>query len=504
MKKGRVFLVGAGPGDPGLFTLRGKAVLSQADVVIYDALINPQLLQWAKSSAARIYVGKQGSQHAKEQSEINDLLVRKASHGKLVVRLKGGDPFLFGRGGEEAAALADAGIPFEVISGVTSASGVACYAGIPLTDRRLSSMVTFVTGHESQGKTIAPVDWARISREGTLVVYMGLQELATITERLIHHLWEENTPAAAIHWGSTLKQKVIEGTLGTIADKAREAKLTSPVLVIIGKVVSLRKRLRWFDTRPLFGKKIVVTRASEQAQEFISLLEDAGAEVTSVPTIQIVPPASWKHVDQAIREIATYDWLLFTSINGVSMFFNRLKELGGDIRNLKGIRIGAIGPKTSGRLNALGLQVDLFPEEYRAEALAEALGDVKGTRVLLARAEKARDILPKTLKERGASVTIATVYRTLKPRQMARDLKKRMLEGGVDLVTFTSSSTVDGFMQHLSQKDRRHFFETAKAAAIGPITAETLRHYGVRPAITARRYTIEALAKAIIHHYSGK
>lgn len=504
MAKGRVFLVGAGPGDPGLFTLRGKAVLAKADVVIYDALINPQLLQWCRPGASRVYVGKRGSMHTKEQNDINALMIRQASRGKLVVRLKGGDPFLFGRGGEEAAALAQARIPFEVISGVTSASGVACYAGIPLTDRRLSSMVTFVTGHEGKGKPNAPVDWARISREGTLVIYMGLKELATITDRLIHHLWDEKTPAAAIHWGSTLKQTVVEGTLGTIAKKAGEAKLTSPVLVLIGRVVSLRQKLRWFDTRPLFGRKIIVTRASDQAQDFISLLEDAGAEVYSLPTIQIIPPASWASLDKAIREIGTYDWLLFTSINGVSTFFQRMRALGRDIRELRGVRIGAIGPKTSSRLNALGLTVDLFPEEYRAEALADALGEVRGSKILLARAEKARDILPDTLKERGARVTIATVYRTIHPHQMGEEAKAQIAAGAVDLVTFTSSSTVDGFMKHLPKKERRRFFETAKAAAIGPITADTLRKYGVRPAIVARQYTIEALAQAIIRHYSAK
>ncbi len=502
MKKGRVFLVGAGPGDPGLLTLRGRDVLSKADVVIYDALINSQILQWARPGAARVFVGKQSSSHTKEQSEINALMVRKARAGNLVVRLKGGDPFLFGRGGEEAAYLADAGVPFEVISGVTSASGVACYAGIPLTDRRLSSMVTFITGHESQGKTSAPVDWARLSREGTLVIYMGLRQLPSITDRLLRHLWDAKTPAAAIHWGSTVRQQVVEGTLGDIAGKAQSAKLTSPVLVILGKVVSLRKKVRWFDTRPLFGKKIVVTRASDQAPEFIRLLEEAGAEVISLPTIEIVPPVSWKPVDQAIDMLPAFDWILFTSINGVSMFFNRMKALGRDIRELKGIRIGAIGPKTSGRLQALGLKVDIFPEEYRAEALADALGKVQGQRILLARAQDARDILPKTLQDSGARLTIATVYRTLKPRGLAADLRKRLTDGEIDVVTFTSSSTVDGFMQHLGSKERKRLFQSTKAAVIGPITGDTLRDYGIQPAIHASKYTIEALAQAIIKHFS--
>ena len=451
---------------------------------------------------AKIFVGKRGMQHAKEQVEINEILARKASQGKTVARLKGGDPFLFGRGGEEAAYLATEGIPFEIISGVSGASGVAACAGIPLTDRRLASMVTFVTGHEGQGKKIAPVDWARISRKSTVVIFMGLDQLPAITDRLLHHLWDEKMPAVAVRWGSTPQQVVVEGTLGDIANRTREAGLASPVLIIIGKVVALRKKLRWFDTRPLFGKKIVVTRAAEQAQEFIRILEDLGAEVISFPTIQIVPPKSWAPVERALRGITQYDWLLFTSVNGVGMFFARLKAMGGDIRDLKGLRIGAIGPKTSSRLEALGLKVDAFPEEYRAEALAEMIGKVHGQRILLARAEKARDILPRTLEARGAKVTVATVYRTLKPRRLAADVKKRLAAGDMDVVTFTSSSTVDGFMRHFNARDRRRLFERTKAAAIGPITADTLRTYGIRPAIRAKRYTIEALARAIVKYYT--
>ncbi len=502
MGKGKVFLIGAGPGDPGLLTLKGRDILAKADVVVYDALISPQLLRWAKPGAAKIYVGKRGSQHAKEQNEINELLTRQARRGRKVARLKGGDPFLFGRGGEEAAYLAEEDIAFEVVPGITSASGVAAYAGIPLTDRRLSSMVTFVTGHEGQKKATAPVDWARISRESTLVIFMGLDQLSTITDRLLHHLWDEKMPAIAVRWGSTPHQEVVEGTLGDIAAKVREAELASPVLVIIGKVVGLRKKLRWADKRPLYGKNIMITRASDQAPEFTRLLEETGANVISLPTIQIVPPKSWTELDRAIRDVARYDWILFTSVNGVAMFFSRLKALQGDIRDLKGLRIGAIGPKTSSRLEAFGLKVDAFPEEYRAEALANVIGKVKGRRVLLARAEKARDILPKTLAARGAQVTVATVYRTLTPRRLAADVRKNLLSGEVDVVTFTSSSTVDGFMQHFSAREIRRIFEHTRAAAIGPITAATLRDHGVRAAIRAKRYTTEALAKAIVQYFS--
>lgn len=499
---GKVYLIGAGPGDPGLLTLKGRDILTRADVIVYDALISPLLLDWAKPGAQKLYVGKQGRHHIKEQSEINDILVRKAAQGKTIARLKGGDPLLFGRGGEEAVYLADHGIPFEIIPGVTSASGVAAYAGIPLTDRRLSSMVTLVTGHEGDDKTTAPVEWSRISRAGTLLIFMGLDRLPLITQRLQRLLWDERLPAVAVQWGSSPRQRVVEGTLGTIAQKTKEAGLTSPVLVILGKVVGLRKKLRWFETKPLFGKKVVVTRAAGQAAEFTSLLCETGAEVLPFPTIQIAPPRSWEAADRAIGDIARYDWLLFTSANGVAMFFERLMSLGGDIRDLKGLRIGAIGPKTSARLQALGLRVDVFPDEYRAEALVDALGKVKGCRVLLARAEIARDILPKTLKARGAAVTVATVYRTLKPRSLPGGVKQRLLAGEIDVVTFTSSSTVDGFLRHFSAREKRRIFEHTKAAVIGPITSATLREHGIRPVIQAKRYTTEALAKAIVKYFS--
>lgn len=502
MPKGKVYLIGAGPGDPRLLTLKGRDVLAKADAIVYDALVSPDLLEWAKPGALKIFVGKHGKLHAKEQSEINEILVRQAARGRQVARLKGGDPFLFGRGGEEAAFLYEHDIPFEIVPGVSSASGAAGCAGIPLTDRRLSSMVTMVTGHQSPGRPAAPVEWARISRHGTLVIFMGLDQLPLITERLLKYNWDENLPAACIRWGSLPSQLVLEGTLGDIAAKAQAAALASPVLVVIGRVVSLRKKLKWFDAKPLFGKKIVITRAAEQAPEFAQLLEETGAEVISFPTIQIVPPKTWEPVDRVVRDIAQYDWLLLTSANGVTMFFNRLKTLGGDVRDLKGVRIGAIGPKTSSRLQALGLRVDAFPEEYRAEALAEVVGEVRGCRVLLARAEQARDILPKTLEARGATVTIAPVYRTLKARRLAGEIKKRLLAGEIDVVTFTSSSTVEGFMPHFSARQRRRIFEHAKAAAIGPITAATLKEHGVHPAIRAQRYTTEALAKAIVGYFS--
>lgn len=499
---GKVYLIGAGPGDPGLLTLKGREILARADAIVYDALINPRLLDWARRGAQKIFVGKRGRHHIKEQGEINTILARLAARTRVVARLKGGDPFLFARGGEEAGFLAKAKIPFEIVPGVTSALGAAAYAGIPLTHRRFNSMVTLVTGFEGRGKRAAPVEWSRISRESTLVIFMGSGRLPGIVDRLRRHGWSARMPAAAVQWGTTPHQRVVDGTLATIASLTREAGLSSPVLIIVGKVVSLRKTLRWFDRNPLDGKTIMITRAAGQSAEFARRLSDAGAQVLSCPTIRIVPPRRWEPVDQAIRNLKTYDWLLFTSANGVAMFFDRLKARHGVIGDLKGIRIGAIGPKTSSRLEALGLKVDAFPDEFRAEALADAVGPVKGRRLLLARAQEAREILPKTLRARGAEVTVVTVYRTLKSRHLPQGLKKRLLAGEIDAATFTSSSTVDGFMRHFTAAERRRIFSRLKAAAIGPITAATLRHYGVRPAILAKHYTTESLAEAIIAFFS--
>jgi uroporphyrinogen III methyltransferase / synthase len=500
--KGKVYLIGAGPGDPGLLTLKGRACLAHSDVVVYDALVNMRLLDYAKSSASRLYVGKRGHHHAMEQAQINELMLRQALRGRQVARLKGGDPFLFGRGGEEAAYLHDHKVPFEVVPGVSSASGAAAYAGIPLTDRNWGSMVTMVTGHEGVGKQLGSVEWSRISRKSTLVIFMGLERLDVISERLIKHLWPEEMPVALIRWGSLPHQEILEGTLGDIAHKAKEAEMTSPVLIVIGRVVGLRKKLRWFETRPLFGKKIVITRAIDQAHEFSDLLDAAGAEVISFPTIQIQPPKSWESADAAIARLPEFEWLLFTSVHGVRAFFERLRQGNRDIRALGTLRIGAIGPKTAARLTDFGLRVDAFPDEYRAEALAQVVGEVKGARVLIARAEEAREVLPETLKARGAAVTIATVYRTVKTRGIAAGVKHRLLAREIDAVTFTSSSTVDGFMRHFDARERRRIFEHTKAAAIGPITAKTLKDYGVRPSIRAGRYTIESLAKAIISYFT--
>jgi uroporphyrinogen III methyltransferase/synthase len=500
--QGKVYLIGAGPGDPGLLTLKGRAILSKADAIVYDALINPQLLKWAKRGAQKIFVGKRGPHHFKEQEEINSILGRLASRDRIVARLKGGDPFMFARGGEEAEFLSKSGIPFEIVPGVTSALGAAAYAGIPLTHRSFNSMVTFVTGFEGRGKRSTPVEWSRIPRESTLVIFMGSSRLSGILDRLRRHGWDPKTPAAAIEWGTLPQQRVAEGTLTNIADEIGKTRLSSPLLIVVGKVVSLRKTLRWFDRRPLDGKSIVITRAADQAADFSRRLSEAGAETISFPTIRIAPPRRWNSVDRAIQELRTYDWVLFTSVNGVTMFFDRLKARGRGAHDLKNLRIGAIGPKTCARLEEFGLKVDSLPEEYRAEALADAVGSVKGLKILLARAEQAREILPETLRKRGAYVDVVTVYRTLKPQRLPPALKHRFFSGEIDVVTFTSSSTVDGFMQHFTSHERRRIFKITRAAAIGPITAATLLHHGVNPKIIAKKFTTEDLARAIEKHYA--
>lgn len=502
--KGKVYLIGAGPGDPGLLTVKGRDILARADILIYDALVNEEILEQARPGAKKIYVGKRGGQPSPKQKVIHRLLKRFAQQGKIIARLKGGDPFLFGRGGEEALFLYDQDIPFEIVPGVTSALGAPAYAGIPLTERNASSMVTIVTGHEREDKEFSEgpgVDWSRLSRKSTLVILMGVSELPAITDRLLHLNWHERTPAAVIRYGTLPIQQTIEGTLGDIAKKVQEAKLTSPAIIVIGKVARLRARLRWFDTKPLFGKTIVITRALEQAGDFAALLEAEGAEALFFPTIQLVPPTSWKPLDRAIQNLPRYDWLVFTSSNGAHRFFERMETLKTDLRQLKGVKLAAIGPKTAAQVRRRGLQVDALPEEYVAEALVPALGDVRGQRILIARAEVARDVLPKTLAQKGARVDIVPVYRTVKPRgRQLKQVKDRLLTGDVDVVTFTSTSTVENFMGHFSPRERKKIFESARAATIGPITAKALQSYGFRPAVRAGRYTVESLARAIIQY----
>ena len=448
---GKVFLVGAGPGDPGLMTLRGKECLEKADVVVYDYLANSEFLQYARKGSEHIYVGKKAGSHTMSQKEINDLILERAARGETVVRLKGGDPFIFGRGGEEAHDLSRAGVDFEVVPGVTSAIAVPAYAGIPLTHRDCTSTVAFITGHEDPLKEKSDIAWDRLSTgAGTLVFLMGVGNLPRIAERLISHGRSPETPAAVIRRGTLPEQKTLVGKLGNIAALAGESHVRPPAVIVVGEVVNLRKELDWFEKRPLFGRRILVTRARAQASEFLRTLRALGAEGIEFPTIEVAPPEDQAPLDHAIGKLDDYDWLLFTSVNGVRFFLERLGFSGKDVRDLKGIEIAVIGPKTAALWRKMGISPDLMPEEYRAEAVVESFlkrGDLRGKNVLMPRAAKAREILPQELRRAGARVDVVEAYRTVSPHQHTGSVRDMLMKGDVDMVTFTSSSTVTNFVE---------------------------------------------------------
>ncbi|NVM56749.1 MAG: uroporphyrinogen-III C-methyltransferase, partial [Desulfobacterales bacterium] len=448
MKKGTVYLVGAGPGDPDLITVRGVECLKQADVVIYDFLAAPKLVKHVREGAETIYVGKKGGYHTLAQDKINELIVAKAKEGHRVVRLKGGDPFIFGRGGEEAEVLAEAGIPFEIVPGVTSAVAAPAYAGIPLTHRRYNSTVAFVTGHEDLTKEYSTIDWSKLATGvGTLVFLMGVKNLPGIVERLTAAGRDANTPVALVRWGTMPQQTTVVGTLETIVAQVEAAALRPPAIIVVGEVVKLREFLNWFEKRPLFGKIVVVTRAREQASRLVERLSALGAECLECPTIKVVPPEDWSPLDAAIDGLYAYDWVVFTSQNGVSFFFDRLYEKGKDVRALTDVRTVAIGPATAKRLRDFGLNSDIVPKTYQAESIVEAFKKepVKGKRVLLPRAKEARPILPVELGKMGAVVDEVVAYETEQVRENVEVLIKRLEEGSIDLVTFSSSSTVRNF-----------------------------------------------------------
>jgi uroporphyrinogen III methyltransferase/synthase len=504
LQQGRVYLVGAGPGDPALATIKAVECIQKAEVIIYDYLASEKLLEFASPLAERIYVGKKAGDHAMSQEQINALLVEKG-RGSVVVRLKGGDPFIFGRGGEEALALREAGVRFEVVPGVTSAIAVPAYAGIPLTHRGLAASVAFVTGHEMPGKETSDIHWDRLATGvGTLVFLMGVRNLELISSQLIAHGRSEGTPVAVIRWGTTAEQRTVTGTLGSIAQVAEDAGIKPPAIIVIGKVAGLRQHLNWFEERPLFGKTVVVTRAREQASDFRLLLEEKGAQCIEFPTIEVIPPADWGLVDRAIQNLDQYDWVIFTSINGVRFFFQRLIEKGEDVRALHGIRIGAIGPKTASGLEERGLRLDLIPSEYRAEAVIEGLGkaEVVNKKFLLPRAAKAREILPERIKEMGGQIDVVPVYETIRPtgkREEVRDLLKKR---AISCVTFTSSSTVENFVKMFPEGDLPSLVEEVTIACIGPITAQTAQEHGLEVKIMPGEYTIEALTAAIVEHFT--
>jgi uroporphyrinogen III methyltransferase/synthase len=505
-KIGIVYLVGAGPGDPKLLTLRGRECLERADVVLYDYLANPALLNLAPAGAERIYVGRRGRGQYQDQGEINRLLIEKVRDGKTVVRLKGGDPFVFGRGGEEAEAVAAAGLPFEVVPGVTSAVAAPAYAGIPVTHRTLASTVTFVTGHEDPTKETEALEWPRLATaHGTLVFLMGVKNLPAIVANLKKEGKPGNTPAAVIRWGTKAGQRTVVGTVDTIAAKSAEAKIEPPSIIVVGEVVRLREQLNWFETKPLFGRRVLVTRAREQADELSGLLAEQGAEPIECPTIQVVPPDSWVELDGAIAGLKQFQWLVFTSVNGVKPFMERLRQRGLDGRALAGLRLCCIGPRTAGALAAHGLRADLVPAEYQAEGLIEAMKEagVKGQRVLIPRAAVAREILPEQLRSLGAEVRVVTAYRTVQPEIETDRVKDLLAKQALHVLTFASSSTVRNFCGLFgSREEMRRLTGGAVVACIGPITAKTAAEEGLAVTITAAENTIPALVEAIVQYYS--
>jgi uroporphyrinogen III methyltransferase / synthase len=506
-KTGIVYLIGAGPGDPGLLTIKAKKCIETADVVVYDYLASPFLLDYARSDAQIIYVGKKGGDHTLSQDKINLLLVDKAKEGLDVARLKGGDPFVFGRGGEEAQMLLSHGVPYEVIPGVTSAIAAPAYAGIPVTHRDHTSFVSFITGHEDPTKKDTSMQWDVYAKSNaTLVFLMGVKNLENIVKNLIAHGKESNTPVALVRWGTTAKQQTVTGTLETIVERVKLAKLTSPAIIIIGHVVSLRDELAWFDKRPLFGKRIVITRARAQASSLVSMLTRLGAHCIEIPSIQIVPPQDLDPLRKSIEEINKYDWLVFTSVNGVKFFFDTLFDMGRDVRVLGHLKFACIGPVTKERLRDFGITSDILPQTYRAESVIDAFSmvEIKDKKVLLPRAKKARTILPEELTKMGARVDEVTAYETRLDDEGKEELISLLESNEIDAVTFTSSSTVSNFMSMLESKDTKKLLKNVVTASIGPITSDTARSLDIEPAIEAKEYTIQGLVDSLLTYYESK
>lgn len=499
-------MVGAGPGDPGLITVKGLECLRKADVIIYDRLIDDSLLGEAPANAEKIYVGKGRGCHAMEQKEINLLIVSKAREGKTVVRLKGGDPFVLGRGGEEAEVLAANKIPYEIVPGVSSAYAVPAYAGIPVTHRRLSSSFTVVTGHEAPEKSKPSIVWDKTSTgSDTLVFLMGMENLAHIVNQLIQNGKPPSTSIAVISQGTSPQQRTLVGTLEDIVSRAKQEGFEPPAVIVVGEVVQLREHLCWFDNLPLFGKRILVTRAEHQANELSRLLLELGAMPIEMPVIKISPPHTWKKLDQAILNLQSYHWIIFTSVNAVEMFFKRLYTLNLDARHFAGIRIGAIGPATAKTLEEKGLHPNYLPKTFTSQGFMAGLSkrDIAGCRVLLPRADIAGNELSDGLAAKlGAEVHQVIAYKTTTATKGISQGKEMLLKGEIDVVTFTSASTVNSLLAKLGQK--LGAIKRAKLACIGPNTAAALTEKGLKADIVAKEHTIPGLVAAIEYYFQGK
>ena len=497
---GIVYIVGAGPGDQKLITLKGVECLQRADVVIYDLLLNDALLEHCPAHTEKIQA-PDPRVRATRQPELNQMLIEYAKVGKVVVRLKGGDPYIFGRGGEEAVALAEAGVPFEVVPGITSAIAASAYAGIPVTHRNYASSVAFVTGHSAALRPDSNINWEHLATAvDTLVIYMGVAHLRQITERLITHRKDPQTPVSLVRVGTTPQQEIVQGTLDDIVQKVEAAQLKSPAVIVVGEVNRLREQLRWFDTKPLFGKRILVTRARAQASEFADLLEANGAAVIQFPTIKIRPI---ENVD--ILSPDPYDWIIFTSVNAVEIFYKHLQANGKDSRAFGTSKICAVGPKTVEALNRIGVHPDFVPSYSRGSAIAAEMGDVNERKILLPRAKIATPDLPNGLRQKGALVDDVPLYDTIKVAsggdKRRDEIEADLLEGRIDLVTFTSSSTVTNFLEMFPAHEPAALLAEVKVAVIGPTTQKTAIKNGVGVDIVAKEASVESLAAAIVEAY---
>lgn len=505
--KPEVILVGAGPGSADLVTLAGFDWLSTCECVIYDRLVDTALLEAAPETAERLYVGKTPHQPGWTQNDINALLISKAREGKLVVRLKGGDPFTFGRGGEETRALSDAGIPFRVIPGVTAASAAGAYAGIPLTERGLSSSVVLATGHEDPAKEKSTVDFTALAGVETVVFYMSVGKMASVVERLISAGKSADTPAAVVERAAMPGQRTVTGTLATLPQKAERAGINPPAVLIVGPTVKLREKIAWLEKLPLFGKTVMVTRPRHQAGDLRRLLAEHGARVILAPAVELLPPRNPADIDTALNRLGEFDWIVLTSVNGVQQVFTRLETVGMDARAFAGVRIAAIGSATAEALREHGLMADLVPQPYTTAAMARAMTeehDMKGRRVLLARSAQAGEEPASSLTDAGAAVEEVPAYRTLPVEALPAEAVETLRDGGCDWITFTSASTVDGLWRAAASEGLAEALKTTKLAAIGPVTADAVRRRGPQPAVVAEEHTAEGLVRAIVAAESGR
>lgn len=501
-KRGTVFLVGAGPGDASLVTCKALDCISKADLIVYDHLVNTRLLSYSRKGAEKVYVGKVGGAHTLPQEKINHLLAEEAKDGKVVCRLKGGDPFIFGRGGEEGEYLAKRGISLEVVPGVTSAVAAPAYAGIPLTHRKVASSVAFITGSEAADKASSTIAWEKIATGvDTLVFLMGVRNLPRIAAKLIEHGRHPHTPVALIEWGTLPQQRCVEGKLAEIATIAKKEKVRPPAIIVVGEVVNMRKHLRWFEDRPLFGKRILVTRAASQSPRTVEMIEELGGEPVEFPTIRIEPLVDYADLDAVIEALAEYDWIVFTSANGVEAFFSRLPQLAKDARSLSGVSICSIGPRTSDALQSLHLIPDLQAERFSSEGIVEEFRKVglRGKNVLLARSDLADETLPSSLESLGAKVKDIPCYRTVMG-QPDESVIADLMEGKIDVVMFTSASTARNFATIVGD-DLEKIPKGTLFASIGPVTTRTANEAGMEIQIEAGQYTIPHLIAAIQAHF---